>query len=69
MKTYIIAEAGVNHNGRLNLAYNLINTAKKIKANCVKFQLFKHNHLTTKFAPQASYQKKILRKNRLNSNY
>tara|TARA_A100000164_G_C21897185_1_gene768574 strand:- start:198 stop:1199 length:1002 start_codon:yes stop_codon:yes gene_type:complete len=62
MKTYIIAEAGVNHNGRLNLAYNLVNTAKKIKANCVKFQLFKHNYLTTKFAPQASYQKKNTKK-------
>lgn len=58
MKTYVIAEAGVNHNGNLNLAYKLVDKAKTIKADCVKFQLFKHNTLATRYAPQAAYQKK-----------
>lgn len=62
MKTYIIAEAGVNHNGNIKLAYKLIDTAKKVKADCVKFQLFKHNNLTTKFAPLAAYQEKNTKK-------
>ena len=40
-KVYIIAEAGVNHNGSLRLAKDLIDVAKKCGADCVKFQLFK----------------------------
>ena len=39
-KVFIIAEAGVNHNGRLGLAYQLIDVAKKAGADVVKFQVF-----------------------------
>ena len=38
---YIIAEAGVNHNGSLETAYQLIDVAKKSGANAIKFQTFK----------------------------
>ncbi len=62
MRTYVIAEAGVNHNGNLNLALKLVDKAKKIKADCVKFQLFKHDNLATRYAPQAAYQKKNTKK-------
>ena len=57
MKTLIIAEAGVNHNGSLRLAKKLVNAAKKAKANYIKFQSFNHKKLTTKNAPKADYQK------------
>ena len=40
MKTFIIAEAGVNHNGKINLAKKLIDQAAKIGANAIKFQSF-----------------------------
>ena len=40
-KTFIIAEAGVNHNGKIKLAYQLIDAAKKAGADAVKFQIFK----------------------------
>ena len=39
--TYIIAEAGVNHNGSLAIAIKLADEAKKANADCVKFQTFK----------------------------
>ena len=47
MKTYIIAEAGVNHNGDINIAHKLIDEAKKAGADCVKFQTFKAENLVT----------------------
>ena len=62
MRTYVIAEAGVNHNGNLNLAFKLVDKEKKIKAYCVKFQLFKHDNLATRYAPQSAYQKKNTKK-------
>ncbi|MEZ2718669.1 N-acetylneuraminate synthase [Niallia circulans] len=58
MNTYIIAEAGVNHNGSLNLAFALIDAAVKAGADAVKFQTFKTENLVTKQASQASYQVK-----------
>ena len=58
-KTYIIAEAGVNHNGDVDLAHNLIDEAKKSKADCVKFQTFKASNLVTLNAPKAKYQLKV----------
>jgi len=56
MKTYIIAEAGVNHNGSIELAKKLVKVAKDAGADAVKFQTFKAENLTTKQAKQADYQ-------------
>jgi N,N'-diacetyllegionaminate synthase len=56
---YIIAEAGVNHNGDLDIALKLIRSAKKIGANCVKFQTFKADAVVTRDAPKAEYQLKV----------
>jgi len=53
---YIIAEAGVNHNGSIDLALNLIREAKKAGADCIKFQTFKAGAVATKKAPKADYQ-------------
>ena len=55
---YIIAEAGVNHNGDINLAKKLIDEAKKSGADAVKFQTFKAEKLVTKTAMKADYQNK-----------
>ena len=55
---FIIAEAGVNHNGDVNLAKKLINVAKKAGADAVKFQTFKAEEVVTKGAEKAGYQKK-----------
>ena len=56
MSTYIIAEAGVNHNGNINYAKQLIEIAAEVGANGVKFQTFKASALATQQAPKASYQ-------------
>ncbi len=55
-KVKIIAEAGVNHNGDLNLAKKLIDIAKDSGADFIKFQLFKAEELVTKKAKKAKYQ-------------
>jgi N-acetylneuraminate synthase len=55
-KTLIIAEAGVNHNGNLNLAQQLIDIAKKAEADIIKFQTFKAQTLVSKQAKKANYQ-------------
>lgn len=57
MKTLIIAEAGVNHNGDIELAKQLIAAASAAGADIVKFQTFKAGSLVTKSAEKASYQK------------
>ncbi len=54
---YIIAEAGVNHNGNIELAYKLVDSAKEAGADCVKFQTFKAHNLVSKNAEKAEYQK------------
>ncbi|WP_046174419.1 N-acetylneuraminate synthase [Domibacillus indicus] len=54
--TYIIAEAGVNHNGSFELARVLVDAAKAAGADAVKFQTFKAENLVTKQARQAEYQ-------------
>ena len=56
MKAYIIAEAGVNHNGDIKLAYELIDAAAQAGCDCVKFQTFRAEKLVTETAPQAEYQ-------------
>ena len=45
--TFIIAEAGVNHNGDLNIAKRLIDVAMEAGANAIKFQTFKAQNLVT----------------------
>ena len=55
--TLIIAEAGVNHNGDINLAHELIKAASESGADIIKFQTFKSNYLSTKYASKANYQK------------
>jgi N,N'-diacetyllegionaminate synthase len=55
--TIIIAEAGVNHNGDLELAKKLVDEAHKAGVDYVKFQTFKASNLVSKSAQKASYQK------------
>ncbi|WP_127836708.1 N-acetylneuraminate synthase [Clostridium prolinivorans] len=55
-KCFIIAEAGVNHNGNLGIAKKLIDVAKEAGVDAVKFQTFKAENLVTKDAPKANYQ-------------
>jgi N,N'-diacetyllegionaminate synthase len=57
MSVTVIAEAGVNHNGSLDLAYRLIDGACEAGADMVKFQTFRAADLTSKDAPKASYQR------------
>lgn len=56
MSVYIIAEAGVNHNGRLDLALKLCDTAKDAGVDAVKFQTWKTENIVTASARQAAYQ-------------
>ena len=58
---FIIAEAGVNHNGSLQLAKELVNAAADAGAHAVKFQTFQADKLIIKSAPKAEYQKATTR--------
>lgn len=60
-KVFIIAEAGVNHNGSLKIAKKLIDEAAKAGCDAVKFQTFKAEDIVTRRAPKAAYQKKNTR--------
>ena len=57
MSVYIIAEAGVNHNGSFALACKLVDAAKEAGADCIKFQTFKSENLVSRSAKKAEYQK------------
>jgi len=57
MSVFVIAEAGVNHNGSIDLAKKLIDVASKAGADAVKFQTFKTENLVVKKADKAAYQK------------
>ncbi len=61
-KIFIIAEAGVNHNGSLKVAKKMIDAAKSCGADAIKFQTFKPENLVSKFAKKAKYQQKITSK-------
>ena len=55
--TYIIAEIGVNHNGNVQLAKEMIAQCKKCGANAVKFQTYKASRICDDNVDKANYQK------------
>lgn len=57
MSVFIIAEAGVNHNGSFELACKLVDAAKAAGVDCIKFQTFKSKNLVSRTAQKAEYQK------------
>ena len=57
MNTFVIAEAGVNHNGSLEIAKKLVDVAVDAGADSVKFQTFKAENIVTRYAQKAEYQK------------
>ena len=56
MSTFIIAEAGVNHNGQEDLAYELVDVAAEAGADAIKFQTFSAEKVVQKTAAKAQYQ-------------
>ena len=59
-KTFIIAEAGLNHNGNLNIAKKLIDNAKKANCDAIKFQSFLPDSRVSKFVKSEKYAEKII---------
>jgi N,N'-diacetyllegionaminate synthase len=57
MSVFIIAEAGVNHNGKLELAKKLVDKAQEVGADCIKFQTFISKNIVSKDTDKANYQK------------
>jgi N,N'-diacetyllegionaminate synthase len=60
---FIIAEAGVNHNGSLEMALKLVDKAVEIGVDCVKFQTFKAEQIVTAASPKANYQLEVTDRN------
>ena len=58
LKVFVIAEAGVNHNGDIKLAKQMVEVAANSGADAVKFQTFRAEELSTAYAEKADYQKK-----------
>ena len=56
--TYIIAEAGVNHNGNFQLAKQLVDAAVESGADCIKFQTFVPENIVSRYAEKSDYQKR-----------
>lgn len=69
MHTLIIAEAGVNHNGSIDIAKQLVDKAVEAGVDIIKFQTFKADKLVSKSAKQAEYQKKNIGTNSDDSQY
>ena len=69
MSVFIIAEAGVNHNGSIELAKKLIDVASEAGVDAVKFQTFKAEKLVSKDATKAEYQKENMKDDSDNSQY
>jgi len=59
MKSLVIAEAGVNHNGDMAMAHRLIDAAADARADIVKFQTFRAANLVTRSAAKAEYQIRV----------
>ena len=57
VKTIIIAEAGINHNGSFDIAKRMIDKEKQFKADYIKFQTFRPELLVVKNSKLAKYQK------------
>ncbi|KJS88807.1 MAG: hypothetical protein JM58_00230 [Peptococcaceae bacterium BICA1-8] len=57
MNVYIIAEAGVNHNGSIDFAKKMVDEAKEAGVDCIKFQTFVSKNIVSKNANKAEYQK------------
>lgn len=56
MGTFVIAEAGVNHNGDMSLAKKMVDVAAAVGVDCIKFQTFRAESLVSKTAAKADYQ-------------
>jgi len=59
MSILLIAEAGVNHNGSLDMAMAMVDAAAEARADVIKFQTFRSEQVISRNAPKAAYQKKV----------